>query len=56
MRTVYQQGERPEIRMKLKESGNGLESITIIYRTKDELPELERIAKERLKAWEQPRR
>ena len=54
VKTNYQKGERPEIRMKLKESGNGLESITIIYRNENDLPELERLATERREAWNKP--
>jgi len=51
VRTVYQQGEHAAVQFTLAKGGS-VEKVTIVYRTKDELPELERIAKERLKAWE----
>ncbi len=51
MRTVYQQGEHAAVQFTLAKAGS-VEKVTIIYRTKDEIPELERIAKERLKSWE----
>ena len=52
VKTIYQQGESPEVRMKLKKSGVGLESVTIIYRNENDLPELERIAQERRTPWQ----
>ena len=54
MKTIYQQGETPEVRMKLKEYGDGLEAVTIIYRNENDLPKLEKVATEWQKEWQEP--
>lgn len=51
MKTIYQQGEQAEIRMIL--DGSKLKQVIIIYRKESELDELERIATERIKAWQE---
>lgn len=54
MKTIYQQGEQTEIRMKL--DGSKPETVTIIYRNENELEELERQATEWVKTWQEPER
>lgn len=49
MKTIYQQGEQAEIRVKL--DGSKPEAITIIYRNKDELPKLEAEAAKMAETW-----
>ena len=46
MNKIYQQGEKPEIRITLK--GNEAQQMTIIYSDEKDLPTLET----RIKAWE----
>ncbi len=55
MNMIYRKGENAELRMKLAKKG-GLESVTIVYTNKSELPELERMARERVEAWKEMRK